>query len=278
VIPIGVHAFVTDRTVRPDELARAVEERGFESLFLPEHSHAPLLDHPDERHPGLSDTIAHMLDPLVALTLAAYATSTLRIGTGVVLAAQHDPIILAKALASLDLMSGGRTMVGVGYGWNVQEMRDHGVDPSRRWQRLADHVKAMRRLWEDEVVTVQYEEISFGPCEAWPKPAQARLPVYVGGKPNLRTFGHIVDFADGWFPRELSELQAGLPLLQSVARRAGMDPERFEVLMMTSGDANASTLGRAEEAGATRVIVRLDQDDLLSSLDEWANAAAGYVS
>jgi len=270
VISLGVHVFLTDRTPPPDEVARAAEERGFESMFLPEHTHAPISGAPDERHAGLDDVVARMLDPLVSLAWAASVTTRLRIGTGVVLAAQHDPILLAKSLATLDHLSGGRALVGVGYGWNAQEMRDHGVDPKRRWDVMADHLRAMRQLWEDEVVTVADGPTPFGPCHAWPKPAQARLPVFLGGLPNERTFGHVLSFADGWLPREMPELRIGLPLLRSMCADAGVDPDQIEVSLMTKAEPDAALVEQAEEAGATRVIIRLDQQDILGSLDRWA--------
>ena len=184
----GVTMFATDVSIDVVELARAAEDRGFESLWLPEHTHIPLTrltPHPSGR--PLPDEYTRSLDPLVALAAAATATTTLRLGTGILLAAQREPLVTAKAVASLDHLSGGRAALGVGYGWNEDEMNDHGVDYRTRRAVAREHVLAMQALWGDDEASFAGEHVRFGPSWSWPKPVQRgadgrpAVPVLVGG-------------------------------------------------------------------------------------------------
>lgn len=176
--------FLTDRDVGVAELARAVEERGFASLFLPEHTHIPVrraTPAPTGEHP-LPGAYARTLDPWVALSAAGAVTTRLRLGTGVALPAQHDPIALAKQIATLDHLSGGRVTLGVGYGWNLEEIADHGIDPQRRRAVVREHILAMQALWRDDVASFDGEHVAFEPTWAWPKPVQRpRVRTLVGG-------------------------------------------------------------------------------------------------
>ena len=198
----GVHIFVTDETVGVAELAAEVEARGFESLWLPEHTHIPTSRESEwYRGQDLPREYARTLDPFVALTGAALATSTLRIGTGVCLIAQRDPIVTAKAAATLDLISGGRFLFGVGLGWNLEEMRDHGVDPATRRSRAREVVLAMQGLWTQPRFGYQGQFITFEESWLWPKPVQRPWPpLIVGGRGGTRAFSDIAEFADGWMP------------------------------------------------------------------------------
>ena len=169
----GIAMFVTDETVRPDELGLQVEQHGFESFFVPEHTHIPLAAHaPPAR--GAKDEYKRTLDPFVALTAAAAATTRLLVGTGVCLVPQRDPIVTAKEIATLDLLSGGRFLFGVGAGWNVDEMENHGTDPSTRFRLMRERVEAMKAIWTQDEAEYHGELVDFDPMWPWPKPGASR--------------------------------------------------------------------------------------------------------
>jgi probable F420-dependent oxidoreductase len=197
----GICTFVTDETIRPSTLAVALEERGFDSLFLAEHSHIPASR--ETPYPGggeLPRYYYRTLDPFVALTAAATVTDRLRLGTGIALAIQRDPIHLAKEVASLDLVSGGRVSFGVGVGWNREEMRDHGTDPRTRGARLNEQLAAMTELWTKDEAEFHGKFVDFGPAFAWPKPVQQpRPPIFVGGD-SPAALARVAAHGDGWMP------------------------------------------------------------------------------
>jgi probable F420-dependent oxidoreductase len=198
----GISTFVTDEGIRPGPLGAALEERGFHTLFLAEHSHIPASR--ESPYPGGGDlprVYYRTLDPFIALTAAAATTRTLRLGTGIALVPQRDVIHLAKESASLDLVSGGRAVVGVGVGWNREEMRNHGTDPTTRGAKMDEQLAALKRIWTEEQAEFHGEHVDFDPIFAWPKPAaDPHPPLYIGGESpaaleRLRTLG------DGWLPR-----------------------------------------------------------------------------
>ncbi len=197
----GVVSFVTDYSISPAELARVAEDLGFESMFVTEHTHIPASR--ESPWPGgaeLPREYSHTLDPFVALATAAAVTTTLRIGTGVCLVAQHDPIVLAKQVASLDHLSGGRVLLGVGAGWNREEMLNHGVDPSTRFGRMREHVEAMRAIWTQDEASYAGRHVSFERIWSWPKPARpGGPPVLVGGS-GPKVFDRVLAYGDGWTP------------------------------------------------------------------------------
>src|SRR5688572_4875036 len=193
--------FPTDRAMNIVELARAVEERGFSSLYAPEHTHIPT----SRATPAptgdaeLPEQYRRTLDPFVALTAAATATTRLRVGTGICLVAQRDPIVTAKEVASLDFLSGGRFSFGIGFGWNREEMADHGVTYADRRAIVRERVLAMRSLWEDDEAAFAGEHVRLAPSWAWPKPVQRpHPPILIGGAAGPKLFEHIVEYADGW--------------------------------------------------------------------------------
>jgi len=180
---IGVTAFLTDRSIRPDELARAAEERGFDSMYVPEHTHIPVSRRtPAPMGEPLPEQYWRALDPFVALTFAAAATTNLRLGTGVALVMEHDPIVLAKEIATLDQLSGGRFTFGIGFGWNVEEAEDHGVEWKKRRALTREKILAMQALWSNDEAGFEGEYVRFEVSKAWPKPAQQpRPPILIGG-------------------------------------------------------------------------------------------------
>ena len=197
----GVLIFPTSYSLPIDTLARAVEERGFESLFVCEHTHIPASRMtPWPGGAELPRAYYHTLDPYVALTAAAMVTRELKLGTGVTLINQHDPLVLAKTVASLDELSGGRVLLGVGAGWNVEEMANHGTAYETRWALLRERVLAMRNLWSDEKASFNGTHVDFDEVFSYPKPRQAGGPPILLGASSKWTFDRVADYADGWMP------------------------------------------------------------------------------
>jgi probable F420-dependent oxidoreductase len=252
---LGTCIALTDRSVEPDVVARLVEERGFESLFVTEHTHIPAAL--GELYPGGSFPDAYMrtLDPVVALTAAAGSSRDLRLGTSVMLASQHEPLVTAKALASLDRVSNGRVELGVGAGWLEQELANHGVDYGTRFGHLREHVDAMRALWRDEVASFDGKHVQFREVWSWPKPLQqvdgsgrpgdaggTGIPVLLGGD-GPKVLDRVIAYGDGWLPRapggidelapRVAELHArcvalGRPSLPVTFYNVQLDPESLE--------------------------------------------------
>jgi probable F420-dependent oxidoreductase len=244
----------TDRALGVVEVARAVEERGLDGLWFPDHTHIPV----SRRSPyplggELPERYKRNLDPLVGLGMAAAVTSRIRVGTGVMLPAQRDPVVTAKALATIDDQSAGRLVVGVGYGWNIDEMRDHGVDPATRRGRAREHVLAMRRLWEDEVAGYSGRHVDISPSWSWPKPVQRPLPVLIGGDPTSTVFAHVAEFGQGWIAVGGHGLIDAVPRLRERVAAAGRAPESLEIISFTSAETSHDKIDALERAGATEV-------------------------
>jgi len=254
----GATLFVTDVSIQPVQLALALEERGFDSLWVPEHTHIPTsrVTPPPTGDAELAEEYRRCLDPFVSLTAAAAVTDRLRVGTGIALIAQRDPIVTAKAAASLDWVSGGRFTLGVGYGWNVEEMVDHGVDPRDRRARAREHVLAMRRLWEDEAASYHGEYVQLPESWSWPKPVQCPLPVLIGGAAGPTLFSHIAEFAEGWIPIGGHGLADAVPRLKAAVDAAGRDPLAVEVVPFGSIP-DPAKLEHFARVGVTQCIFRL---------------------
>jgi probable F420-dependent oxidoreductase len=270
----GVIAHCTEYTMRVDALARAAEERGFESLFVPEHTHIPV----ERRTPfpmggELPKEYYHDCDPFVTLAAAAMATTRLRLGTGISLVVEHDPIVLAKTVATLDLLSNGRVILGVGAGWNEEEMSNHGTDPKRRWKVLRERIEAMRVMWEQEQAEYHGAIVNFDPIFSYPKPVQRPLPVLVGTH-GFRGLRRVVRYANGWMPVEAAVRDAKKEIqnLRNLAAQNGRDPKSLDVTM-TLARAEQRSLDRNREAGVTRVLFSLPVGDanlILPALDKYA--------
>ena len=279
----GVTMFVTDVSIDVVELARAVEERGLDSLWLPEHTHIPTsrtTPHPSGGE--LPDKYKRSLDPLVALGAAASATTTLRLGTGILLPAQRDPIVTAKAVATLDHVSGGRLALGVGFGWNEDEIADHGVDFHQRRAVAREHVLAMQALWHDDEAEFSGEHVRIPPSWSWPKPAQRdgdgrpHLPVLVGGGAGPKLFAHAVEYADGWVPIGGAGLSSTLPTLRAALAEAGRDPAGFEVVPFAAIPDHGK-LDHYGDLGVTETVFDLPsapRDEVLRVLDRVASFVA----
>jgi probable F420-dependent oxidoreductase len=272
---VGVTIFATDRSMSPVELAREAEARGFHSLYVPEHTHIPTSRRtpPPTGDAVLPEEYRRTLDPTVALAAAAAVTSQIRLGTGVALVAQHDPVVLAKALATLDLVSGGRLVLGVGYGWNREEMESHGVDFERRREIVREKMLAMQALWSNEVAEFRGEHVRFEPSWQWPKPLQQPRPtVLVGGAPGPKLFAHVAEWADGWLPIGGAGIRAALPALRAAFEARGRDPAALHVVPMGVVPDEAK-LAHYASIGVTEAVLRLPsapRDAVLPVLDDYA--------
>lgn len=224
VVKFGVAIFPTDYAIAMDELAPAAEQLGFESLWVAEHSHIPTSR--ETPWPGgaeLPKHYWHTLDPFTALTIAARASKALKVATGICLVVQRDPIHTAKETASLDLISGGRFIFGVGGGWNREEMADHGTEFSQRWKLLRERVEAIKAIWTHEVAEYHGDMVDFGPMWSWPKPVQKPHPPVILGGSGPRILERVVRYADGWMPNRGDVIER-IPELQRMAQAAGRGP------------------------------------------------------
>lgn len=277
---IATTIFLTDETVRPTWLARELERRGFAGLYLPEHTHIPVSrDTPAPMGEPLPRHYGRTLDPFVALGQAAAVTERLALGTGIALVAQHDPIALAKRIATLDFLSGGRFTFGIGYGWNVEEAADHGVDWRGRRQLVRDRVALMRALWAEEPTAHSGAYGSVRASFAHPKPLSAHpatgLPgprTLIGGTAGPRLFEHIAAYADGWLPVGGRGLTETLPVLRRVWQEAGRDPAALEVVPF-GVEPSPGKLAHYAGLGIEEVVVQLPADEegeVLRALDGYA--------
>jgi probable F420-dependent oxidoreductase len=281
-VQIGVTLFTTDRTIAIPRLARALEERGYHSLWVPEHTHIPLSR--DTQWPmadqDLPEDYRRCYDPFVAMTAAAVVTERLIVATGICLVAQHDPIILAKQVASLDHVSNGRLIFGVGFGWNEDEMRQHGVDPKYRRSIGRDKLGVMRSLWTDEVSEYEGRFASLGPSWQFPKPVQKPYPPLLigGGKAVL---GDVATWADGWMP-----IEGPMPVLKLLARlreqttEAGRDPDSLAV-HVSYAEPTFENLDRYQEAGVDGVVLQVHPDpeaEVLALLDRHQHLVERYAT
>lgn len=276
---IGVTIHSTDRAMSPVELAREAEARGFASLFVPEHTHIPV----SRRTPAptgdaeLAEEYRRSLDPFAALAAAAAVTSRIRLGTGVALVAQHDPIALAKQIATVDHLSDGRFVLGIGYGWNHEEMENHGIDVKRRRARVRETLLAMQALWANEVASFSGEFVRFEPSWQWPKPVQQpRPPVLIGGAAGPTLFDHVAEYGDGWLPIGGAGLAQALPALRRAVEERGRDPRALEIVPLGVFPAPGK-LDHYREIGVTEAVLRLPsapRDRVLPVLDDYARLLA----
>jgi probable F420-dependent oxidoreductase len=294
---MGAISFMTDTSIDPAEFAKALEDRGFESFWAGDHSHIPV----DPAHAGppldtrtgkpMPTEYWHLLDPFLALTAAAQATSRIRLGTGICLVNERDPINTAKEVATLDHLSGGRFVFGIGGGWNSAEMRNHGTDIADRWPAMQERVQAMQQIWTHDVAEYHGQHVDFGPMMSWPKPVQRpHPPVLIGG--NHRNIARVVEYADGWCPGtpHLSdaELREQISTLRERAAERGRAPvsvTAFHVPPLAGLEPGSTVaLGRARwevlnELAVERVVVVLppERDACLRMADYYAETFVAPV-
>jgi probable F420-dependent oxidoreductase len=278
---LGLAHFLTDYGMQPAELARRVEERGFESLFLPEHTHIPVSR--ETPYPGgdeLPREYSHTVDPFVALAAAAAVTERLKVGTGVCLVIERDPIVTAKEVATLDHVSDGRFLFGIGAGWNREEMENHGTDPDTRFRRMRESVEAMKAIWTQDEAEYHGRMINFDPIWCWPKPVQKPHPPILVGGLGEKVLDRVVAYGDEWIPNRVKspeELGERIAELQRRAEAAG----RAQIPVTVFGaKPELRLLERLKAAGVTRSLFYVqpgEPGEVERHLDELARVAAEWA-
>jgi probable F420-dependent oxidoreductase len=273
----GIVLFTSDRGITPAALAKAAEERGFDTIYVPEHTHIPVRR--TAAHPGTGDETLpddrylRTLDPWISLATAAAVTTKIRLSTAVALPVESDPITLAKQIATLDHLSGGRVEIGAGFGWNTDELADHHVPAARRRTVLKEYVQAMRALWTQEEASYDGEFVSFGPSWAYPKPAQAHVPLIIGAGGGPKTFRWIAENADGWMTTPTqADISANIEALKKAWADAGRDGAP-DIRILIAFKPNPDDLMAWAEQGATELIWGVpdkSEEEVLGSLDRMA--------
>jgi probable F420-dependent oxidoreductase len=272
----GVYMFPTDYAIRPDDLAREVEARGFESIWFPEHTHIPA----SRRSPwpgggDLPPEYWHTYDPFVALTAAASVTTNLKLGTGICLVIERDTITMAKEIASLDRLSGGRFLFGVGGGWNAEEMEHHGTAFKTRFRKMVEQVQALKTIWTQDEAEFHGDFVNFDALWSWPKPLQQpHPPIFLGGETSY-TLQRVVDYCDGWLPRSRRPelILQGIGELRERAAKAGRDMKTISVTA-SGAPGDPKLVDSYREAGCDRCIFSLpsaERDTVLPLLDKYTS-------
>ena len=272
----GIAIFPTAYSIGMDELGPAAEELGFESLWVAEHSHIPTSR--KSPWPGGSELpkqYLHTMDPFLALTVAARATKKIKVATGICLLVQRDPIHTAKETATLDVLSGGRFIFGIGGGWNREEMEDHGTDPTKRWQLLRERAEAIKTIWTHDVAEYHGEMVDYGPMWAFPKPVQKPHPPVILGGSGPKILERVVRYADGWMPNRGDVIER-IPELRQMAKDAG----RGHIPVSYYPKVDAAEIERLGAAGVERLIYYVPPDGRdagLRKLEELAALVRPYL-
>ena len=260
---IGIFYFATEYGHNVVDVARDAEQRGFESLWLPEHTHIPVSRKtPYAGGAELPKEYAHTLDPFVALAAVATATKHIRLATGISLLIERDTITMAKTVATLDLLSNGRAILGVGGGWNREEAEHHGVEWSQRFQKLEEQITAIKVIWANEEASFHGEHVRFDPIWSWPKPIQRpRPPILLGGETD-HTLRRVIKYCDGWLPRARDPeiIVRGIARLNELAEEAGRDPESISVNVFAPRP-DAELIDRFKGKGVARIVLWLPPED-----------------
>ncbi len=276
----GVMMFPTAYAVAPDELAAMLEQRGYESLFFPEHTHIPASRATPYPAGGeLPREYWHTYDPFIALTVAASATARLRVGTGICLVVERDPIITAKEVASLDQLSGGRMLFGVGAGWNVEEMANHGTDASRRFGVMRERIEAMKVIWRDDEASYRGEHVEFDPIWSFPKPLQQpHPPILVGGN-GPKVVERVLAYGDEWMPNAMPDAEALQQRIRDFRARAQEAGRGALGVTLYAAPAKAPAIAAYEQAGVGRYVFLLmsaARDETEQRLDHLDSVIAEY--
>ena len=276
---LGIFSYNVAYGARPDDLARAAEERGFEPFWVGEHTHIPAAR--QTPYPGgepLPKPYYHMADPFVSLMAAASATRTIKLGTSICLVVEHDPIVLAKSVATLDWLSGGRVLFGIGGGWNREEMEHHGTPFAKRWRVLRERVLAMKALWTQEEASFHGEFVNFDRAISFPKPVQRPHPPILFGGATDQGRARVVEYCDGWIPIDvlLDDLPAAIADLRRKAEAAGRRPDDLSVSVFAFKPPTPDAVKRMEDMGVGRVTLVAPRrlDDALPFLDRMATLGA----
>jgi probable F420-dependent oxidoreductase len=272
----GIVSYNTEYGLRPDDAARAAEERGYESIWLPEHTHIPVSrETPFPLGGPLPEEYKHFMDPFVSLTAAAMATKTLKVATGVCLLMEHDPIVVAKQVATLDYLSGGRVMFGIGGGWNKEEMANHGTRFEDRWKVLRERVGALKAIWQNEEASYHGDFVNFDPIWCYPKPVQAPHPPIFLGAVTKAGLKRVVDYCDGWLlvdPQDDS-LERATPELRELCAAKGRDPSGISITVFATSVVDEALVERYAAAGVDRTIVWLPLESEKAAMDVMDAAA-----
>lgn len=264
VMRIGLFMFATPASVHIGTLAKIAEDAGIESIWVPEHTHIPAIrDTAPPLGSVVPDQYGRLLDPFIALTAAAVSTERLLLGTAVTLTACHHPITLAKQIATVDMLSGGRLILGVGSGWNREELANHGVAFDSRWRRAREHLCAMKTVWTSDEASFHGEWVHFDRIWSWPKPVQLPHPPVLYG--TLQPSKLVIRDADGWLPLSLAhpgQLRERMVTLRQMAEDAGRDPDELDITVMCLERSDPEVLIEYADAGATRVVIRPPLDSL----------------
>jgi probable F420-dependent oxidoreductase len=277
MLNFGASMFFTDYSMAPGELGKALEERGFESVWAPEHSHIPLSRKtPFPAGGDLPKKYYDAMDPFVTLTMAAAATKTLKVGTGVCLVAQRDPIQTAKLVASIDQVSNGRFLFGIGNGWNRDELEDHGVDFAQRHKVARERVEAMKAIWTQSKAEYHGEFVNFDPMMTWPKPVQKPHPPVIVGGAFPYSARRAIRYGDGWIPQAsrgaYAEIADMIPEFRKMATEAGRDASKIEITVWFPKQ-DADLMKRYQDLGVSRVVFNVESekaDTILPVVDGWA--------
>ena len=276
----GVSMFPTDYAIQPGELASEAEQRGFESLWFPEHTHIPTSR--KSPWPGggdLPQEYWHTHDPFVALAAAASTTETLKLGTGILLVPEHDVFVSAKSAASLDMISGGRLILGIGAGWNAEELENHRWDFADRWKITRETVLAWRELWTKEEPEFHGEFINFDPVWSYPKPVQENGPDILLGAQSKWAFDRVADYCDGWMPIAMrGDMRADMEQLKAAADRADRPFDTIQRSIFGVGP-NPEQVTDLIEIGFQRIIFGLPPapaETVLPLLDRYAELKAEF--
>jgi probable F420-dependent oxidoreductase len=279
----GVQMFATHYTIRPDELAREAEARGFESIWFPEHTHIPVSRRsPWPGGPVLPKEYSHTYDLFVALAMAAAATSRIRVASGICLLVERDPIITAKEVASLDQLSGGRVLFGIGAGWNAEEMEHHDTVFRTRWKLLRERTLAMKAIWTEDEASFDGEFVHFDPIWSWPKPVQRPHPPVILGAHGPKALARVVDYCDGWIPIGVraGDLVAEFATLRRLAEEKGRDPASISITVY-GAPADLEVLAGLRDTGVTRAVFGLPpagREKVLPLLDRYTGVMRSLAS
>ena len=260
---IGIFYFATEYGHNVVDVARDAEQRGFESLWLPEHTHIPVSRKtPYAGGAELPEEYTHTLDPFVALAAVATATKRIRLATGISLLIEHDTITMAKTVATLDLLSNGRAILGVGGGWNREEAEHHGVEWSQRFQQLEEQISAIKVIWANEEASFHGDHVRFDPIWSWPKPIQRPHPPIVLGGETDHTLRRVIKHCDGWLPRARDPeiIVRGIARLNELAQDAGRDPESISINVFAPRP-DAELIDRFKSMGVARIVLWLPPED-----------------
>ena len=272
---IGFFSYNSDYGIRPEELAKELESRDFDSFWVGEHTHIPASR--KTPFPGgveLPRPYYHFRDPFVSLAVAAAVTKTLKIGTGISLVVQHDPIVLAKTVATLDHLSNGRFEFGIGGGWNQEEMENHGYPFKHRWKLLQERIQAMKAIWTEEEASYSGEYINFEKIVSYPKPTQTpHPPILMGGATDM-SLKRVARYCDGWMPIDalLTNPELMIKKLQGIIKDSGRDPKQINLSVFCQTNRDSDSIKRYQDAGFTRAIIALpnrDRETILEFIDQY---------